>query len=307
MAELNNNASPKTETYSDPIISQRDDTQTNNDDSITSKIDGLTQEEYNDPNKIAVTMADQSAPIVVLFGPPACGKTMTMVRLTRYLRSNYTISPVRDFRPADDGHYQQMCDKFRGRIAGSEAAAGNDNISFMLIDVLRNAGQRVCQILEAPGECYHHPKFPDKDFFRFVYSIISSPNRKIWVIMVEPNWKFDYGLYVEKIKKLRARMRPADKVIFLYNKIDATDFVRSPGNINTAMAIKDIENHYRGVFEPFKNLNPITRLFKKYNCHFVPFSTGNYHEASDGSVMYTEGDDVYPAALWNTIMKCIRG
>ena len=60
----------------------------------SEKIIGLTSEELNDPNKISVTIADKEAPIVVLFGPPACGKTMTLVRMTRFLRENgYTITP----------------------------------------------------------------------------------------------------------------------------------------------------------------------------------------------------------------------
>ena len=48
---------------------------------------GLTNEETKDPNEISITIADQKTPIVVLFGPPSCGKTMTLVRLTRYLRT----------------------------------------------------------------------------------------------------------------------------------------------------------------------------------------------------------------------------
>lgn len=50
-------------------------------------IHGLTGEEITDPNKIMVTVADTETPIVVLYGPPSCGKTMTLVRLSRYLRS----------------------------------------------------------------------------------------------------------------------------------------------------------------------------------------------------------------------------
>lgn len=56
---------------------------------------GLSLAEMNDPNSIRVTISDHDAPLVILFGPPACGKTMTLVRMTRFLQSEgYTVSPI---------------------------------------------------------------------------------------------------------------------------------------------------------------------------------------------------------------------
>lgn len=34
----------------------------------------MSSEELNDANKIKVTIADYKTPLVVFFGPPACGK-----------------------------------------------------------------------------------------------------------------------------------------------------------------------------------------------------------------------------------------
>ena len=63
-----------------------------------SSVPGLTASEINDPNSIKVTIADPKTPIVVLYGPPSCGKTMTLVRLTRYLNSKgYSVVPDRIF------------------------------------------------------------------------------------------------------------------------------------------------------------------------------------------------------------------
>ena len=43
------------------------------DESEAPQIMGLSEEEVKDPNAISITIADRSNPIVVLFGPPACG------------------------------------------------------------------------------------------------------------------------------------------------------------------------------------------------------------------------------------------
>lgn len=78
-----------------------------------SEIDdkGMSVEELNDPNKIKVTIADRDTPVIVLFGPPACGKTMTLIRLSRFLqKEGYTVRPDESFRPSFDRHYKEMCD-----------------------------------------------------------------------------------------------------------------------------------------------------------------------------------------------------
>ena len=135
----------------------------------TSSVTGLSEAEKQDPNKIIVTIPNKKVPLVVLFGPPACGKTMTLVRLTRYLQSEgYIISPIREFRPSSDKNYDEICDNFDTMINSANAAASTNRVSFMLVDVLNKNGRSLCQILEAPGEHYFNPEKPRNGFPSYV-------------------------------------------------------------------------------------------------------------------------------------------
>lgn len=273
-----------------------------------SGIYGLSPSELNDPNSIKVTIADSEAPLVILFGPPACGKTMTLVRMTRFLRSQgYVVAPIRSFRPTSDTNYSEICDKFNDTMNSDDAAKATDRISFMLVEVIKN-GRRICQILEAPGEYYFNPQDPNANFPAYVHTIITSQNRKVWAIMVEPNWldQNDRSNYVTRINRLKQNMRPKDSTVFIFNKIDCTNFVRSVGYINTPAAIKEVGNLYPNIFVPFKNQHPITKIWKEYNCDFVPFQTGFYTDSVNG-LKYQEGPQEYCVKLWKCIMDKIRG
>lgn len=280
----------------------------NSEENKVKNVQGLSAIEMNDTNSISVTVSDPDAPIIILFGPPACGKTMTLVRLTRYLQTQgYTVAPIRTFRPTADLNYADICMNFDAMINSDNAAASTSRISFMLVEIIKN-GKKLCQILEAPGEYYFNPETPNAPFPNYVYNIINSNNRKIWTIMVEPDWldQTDRKNYVTKIAYLKQKMRLRDKVIFVFNKIDKTNHVRSVGDINTPSAINDVRNLYPNIFVPFLNQNPITKLFKKHNCEFIPFQTGDYTKAING-VTYVEGPSEYCRNLWYSIMKNIKG
>ena len=281
------------------------------------KIKGLSKEEYNDPNQIRVTIADGRAPLVVLFGPPACGKTMTLVRLARYLNKNgYKVAPVKTFRPSDDKNYVEICNQenFNKIINSSDAANSTANISFMLVEILKD-GKRLCQILESPGEYLFNPNKPSEGFPSYVHTIIHCNNRKLWAIMVEPDWRDteDRVNYVARINELSTQMDVKDKTLFIFNKIDKTNFMRKKGQINIPEARRNIGDLYPGIFEMFRNQNPITKLWKDYLCGFVPFQTGTYtpttKKDSKGNAVwnYQEGSDYYPQMLWNEIRKSITG
>ncbi len=274
---------------------------------------GMSAEELNDANKITINIADKQTPLIILFGSPSSGKTMTLVRLTRFLRTQgYSVTPVTSFRPAYDDNYKQMCDSFDFMINNEEAANANARINFMLLKVSKN-GNPICQILEGPGEHYFHPEKPTAPFPRYINAIINSNSRKIWTIMVEPdntNPRMDLTartFYANKIQKLKSSLNPRDKVVFLYNKIDATDFIISPGVVKEKLAMKDVSDMYPGIFTPFLNQIPIIKSFRPYNFDFVSFHTGDYTKAADTTLMFTAGHDNYPRNLWRILLKRIHG
>ena len=275
--------------------------------------DGLSYEELRDPNKIKVTIADYKTPLVILFGPPACGKTMTLIRLTRYLQQRgYTVQPTTSFRPAYDKNYRDMCENFDMMINSEDAAQSTNKINFMLVQVMYG-GKPLCQILEGPGEYYFKPETPNAPFPKYVNAIINSQNRKIWAIMTEPDHTnlrmgvVDRKNYVSKIQRLKSKISPRDKVIFVFNKIDETQFVISPGNIKNGLAMQHVDYLYPNIFTPFKNVNPISKLWKPNNFDFVAFQTGDFSETADGTLTFEQGPDIYPQKMWEIIQKRIRG
>ena len=169
-----------------------------------------------------------------------------------------------------------MCDNFDSMINSEDAAASTSGINFMLVKVLHE-GRTICQILEGPGEYYFKPESPHENFPKYVNAIINSNNRKIWAIMVEPaktNERMNQmarNNYVSKIRQLKTKITPSDKVVFVLNKVDETDFVVGPGNVKLELALKNTDYWYPNIFVPFKNQNPITKLWNPFNFDFCPF------------------------------------
>lgn len=289
-----------------------------------------SDDELRNEKTITVTIEDTKTPILVLFGPPAVGKTMTLIRLAQYLNDNHlTIKPVRSFRPSYDVNYKEKCDNFNSLLYDKYAAEKTGGINFMLLKIF-HYNKPIIQILEAPGEHYYDPyseeKEPKTQFLPFIQKIINSPNRKIWVYLVEPEWTIPHdpkrtpipldmnlvkNSYSQKVSNMKRLINSRDKSIILFNKVDnMQEAFNEHGVIDLDSIANYIKGAYELIMESFINTNPITSMWKKYNCTIIPFQTGTYEEAlvgNDPKKTYTKGKDEYPAMLFKCIRKIIKG
>ncbi len=277
----------------------------------------------NDPFSIKVTITDTSTPIIILFGAGASGKTMTLVRLTRWLTANgYQVDPDRNFRSSGSAQYEQMCNLFMDMVNSDYAADRTHLCNFMLIKVRNHYGEPICQILEAPGEHYFDYKNPRKQFPPYITTIRNSSNPKTWMFIVEKDWAptpnpgdsnatLDFPeirrKYAEKVQEMENSIRPTDKVIFTCHKADLHPGLFVAGRPNAPQFFREVDEQYPGIFSRYKNRNLITRLWRKYNFDFVIFSAGSFNNTYEGGQFYSQSEDQYPASLWKAIMKTVRG
>lgn len=261
-----------------------------------------------------ITVTDRNAPIVLLFGPPSSGKSMTLVRLSRYLHTQgFTVEPDRMFK--NDQAYQHLCDQFLISLNTSRALPPTSLNDFLLVKVIKH-GKTVCQIVEAPGEDFFDPREPNRinptDFRPYLTQIINLlPNRKIWVFLTDAQWRDSTGrsLYVQRIKGCKRQLIASkDRVVLLYNKVDQRGEFFIDGKIIVKAAETAMCGEYPGLADTFANPNPITSLWRKYNYKFVPFCTGSYLTRPGEQVAdYTESHPKYPEMLWMTLVNCFKG
>ena len=261
-----------------------------------------------------IKIGDKRAPIIMLFGPPTSGKSMTLVRLARYLRKQgYTVKADPTFK--SDNAYKARCDQFHKNLNTTEALQGNALNEFLMVKVI-NHGTTVCQILEAPGEHYFNPKKPDevsaRNFRPYLTEIIRNlPNRKIWVFITEAEWNVHASVkdsYVARIRGCKHQLlKPTDRVVMLYNKVDQKEELFEDGHLHVSSAENAMKDEYEGLAAVFKNTNPVTSLWRRFNYRFVPFCTGYYTKQVGGKYKYNESEEPYRRLLWAGLMECIKG
>lgn len=269
---------------------------------VDSTQDINTEQPPTPRDQITVHINDQKTPIVLLFGAQQSGKTMTLVRLSNYLRPlGYKIEIEHNFSSAWE--YKVNSNNFNQMLSTPKPLKGTNYNDFLFIKISDEKGNPICQILEAAGEDYFSKQSsPTRTFPNYMQSVFNTPNKKVWIFITEPNWEVDYGVkqnYVDRIRFCRDQsVGKNDKFIVLYNKIDKTRFINS-GRVNTTAAEKQCNDEYRGIFNIFTDKG-IWGNSKKYK--FVPFSTGSYDEYGG----YTRSRDEFPKNLWKAIQELIK-
>lgn len=305
--DFNFDSENKEQSFADTTSYVNDSTDTAASSTQSNKLDEQNTKAYN------VVLTDQNSPMVILFGPPSCGKTMTLVRLTRYLSSKYTFMPDQAFKNSSNEEFGLLCNSFNAAVASDNAAAGTRYIDFMLLRVNdRNSGKTICQFVESPGELLFDPKNPLAPFPAYIQQIIACNNRKIWAIFLEAGMsQQDRIAYVHKVQELRRIMGPNDKIVFILNKVDlpATAIhIMGKGKINKDSLFSQIRGLYPNMFETFVKKGIFWNT-PRYD--FTAFQTGTYAEGKDANgkpyKSFQAGDDSYPAILWNIIYKRIKG
>ena len=277
---------------------------------LEAKVNQRDRIEINDfwmnPNFLCVS---DPLPLVMLFGPAASGKTMALIRLTRYLwGKGYQVVPVKTFRPPYDKHYNAICESFPTMCHSQYAVARTMGCNFLLVKVIDRQGRTVCQLMDAPGQWYFDRNMPQTGLPACINRILGLPNKRIWLFFVEPHWDDcnTRQMYVERIMQMRSGMLLKDRTIFVSNKTDMDPHLfLKDGMPDKNMIFRAIKDQYPNIFTPFENNNPITRFFRKYNFQFVPFSAGSFTPTNTGQILYTMSNDVYPNLLWKAICNSV--
>jgi len=255
------------------------------------------------PEKLSANIPQPSIPIFMPFRYCCAGGTMLIRRLCVYLRDmGYEVNVVRDFLNWED--YQKAAEYYESSLDSLEAAPGNSIRDQYLIEVCKNS-RSICYILDMQGELQAH--IPNGNPVPFFMQIVCGDNPIIWGIIIENeighrNCNVDY--YCKAIANTKKFMKPFDKTIVIFNKIDETPFMLSPCSVDQKVAYNYARKKYPGLFDLFKTTNVFQKLARPYNCDFVTFSSGYYYTHTHNNLhYYANSNNCFPRTLWEHILK----
>lgn len=276
-----------------------------------------TLNQDSEQHKAIPTIANNTVPVVVFVGPPTSGKSMILLRLAKYLRDcGYTIKTDPTFLNTTD--YQKDCQEFNDKLNTNIALGGS--VTFLLVNVYHN-GREVAKLLEAPGEDFYTTDpakikaGKNRRIEPYLATIMASRNPKSYVVLLdldsEISFRTDSYHRDSYTQRFLNYFYPAininrDRIVLLYNKIDATRFGTINSCIDIAGARADASIYYKPLFASMQR-TILGGLFKSDNFVFKTFCTGMFCKQFDSVgkkyETYNIADDVYPRELWREITK----
>lgn len=258
-----------------------------------------------------------SAPFIVLCGPPTSGKSMVLKSLATYLYQTEELgySIAANTTLLNSALYQEHCRIFDSIIGDPNSPMPN-TVNYLMADIMDKNGNVAAHFLEAPGEDFfslsnssQEPNIQFKGYLEKVAQISPGKSRKvIYIILLDLDSATSFrndsnlrGKYEKKMEKLYNRfvLHHPSRVILLYNKVDLPKkglWANTNGCSNPKAVLEDAKLNYPHLF--FKK----NFLFWEIDdFKFLPFCTGSYPE--DGS--YTASGPAYPSALWKEITSTL--
>lgn len=294
-----------------------DDTQTK---STTSSVnsDGLHKHQSSSVGVSHPQIPGDSAPFIVLCGPPASGKSMVLKSLASFLYNSpdlgYTVSANTTL--LNTSKYQADCAEF-DNIIGNPDTRFDNTVDYLMADVMDKNANVVAHFLEAPGEDFfslkdtkQEPNVPFKGYLDKVAQITAGHDRRvIYIILLDLDSPTSFrndanlrALYEKKMVKLYNRYveHHPSRVILLYNKVDIPHngmWANTNGCSNINAVRSDAMRNYPRLFFKRRFL-----FWDVDNFKFLPYCTGSYSE--DGK-SYTASGPTYPASLWKEITRLL--
>lgn len=255
---------------------------------------------------------DPKLPIFIPYGYRSIGKTMIIMRLTRFLyQEGYTVRPNLVFKSVSDQRYHNLCQRYMEQVFNTYALTATGINDTLLLDVINQKGEPVCGIIDQAGEHQYDMDSPYMGISQEMREIIKLPNPKIWGFVIEYNSLLDIHErqgYAQNIWNIANNaLASENKVLFIYNKVDLTPFMKSEdGTASLRELFDSADSSFPGIFKPFEETNLIKRILKgRYKFKMIPFQTGVFNQR-EGDVIFSYGRDEYPKHLWEKILESIR-
>ena len=254
---------------------------------------------------------EDGKPLVIPFGLPCSGKTILTFRLIRYLAGDFkcTIYPYSINRSNWSGSYESICAIWNNAVYSPYAPGGNGIYPYIFTVYSRKNGERVCHIVDLPGEAYMFETVPNN----YLSPILTSNRRKIWLLIFDECCLLEQNRlqYIQSLLSLHNYISPIDKVLIVFNKIDLLGYFADHKTYDIIakvnMHIDYICDSYAPIFNRYINKYWIKRLLLgKYNFDYVLFSAGFFCPYAAGGDIWVNGSDLYCKKLWGKIKSFVR-